>query len=253
MQAGRVVQRLLEIETYRMTALLALPLVQELAPQIRQIQAGMSEITARLPLVEGLDETRDMLTRLSQLWAEVEEITARTSFRFDATRAYYELVQRRTQRLREERIEGLQTIGEFLDLRLAPAMATCAATSTRIETLARRLERASSLLSTQVNVALEGQNRDLLANMDQRGAMQSRLQRILEVISICALTYYLSVLLGMALRGLNRSGFTIDVELMNSLAIPFMFALTWLGLRWARRAVTRDDEGMSGRPGGRLN
>jgi len=253
MQAGRVVQRLLEIETYRMTALLALPLVQELAPQIRQIQAGMSEITARLPLVEGLNETRDMLTRLSQLWAEVEEITARTSFRFDATRAYYELVQRRTQRLREERIEGLQTIGEFLDLRLAPAMATCAATSTRIETLARRLERASSLLSTQVNVALEGQNRDLLANMDQRAAMQSRLQRILEVISICALTYYLSVLLGMALRGLNRSGFTIDVELMNGLAIPFMFALTWLGLRWARRAMTRVDEGMSRRPGGRLN
>jgi hypothetical protein len=57
----------------------------------------------------------------------------------------------------------------------------------------------------------------------------------------------------MALRGLNRSGFTIDVELMNGLAIPFMFALTWLGLRWARRAVTRVDEGMSGRPGGRLN
>jgi len=162
-------------------------------------------------------------------------------------------VQRRTQRLREERIEGLQTIGEFLDLRLAPAMATCAATSTRIETFARRLERASSLLSTQVDVALEGQNRDLLANMDQRAAMQSRLQRILEVISICALTYYLSVLLGMALRGLNRSGFTIDVELVTGLAIPFMFALTWLGLRWARRAVTRVDEGMSGRPGGRLN
>jgi uncharacterized membrane-anchored protein len=253
MQAGRVVQRLLEIETYLMTALLALPLVQELAPQIRQIQAGMSEITARLPLVEGLNETRDMLTRLSRLWAEVEEITARTSFRFDATRAYYELVQRRTQRLREERIEGLQTIGEFLDLRLAPAMATCAATSTRIETLARRLERASSLLSTQVDVALEGQNGDLLANMDQRAALQSRLQRILEIISICALTYYLSVLLGMALRGLNRSGFTIDVELMNGLAIPFMFALTWLGLRWARRAVTRVDKGMSGRPGGRLN
>jgi uncharacterized membrane-anchored protein len=237
MQAGRVVQRLLEIETYRMTALLTLPIVQELAPQIRQIQTGMSEITARLPLVDGLDETRDMLARLSRLWAEVEEITARTSFRFDATSAYYELVQRRTRRLREERIEGLQTIGEFLDVRLAPAMATCAATATRIETLARRLERASSLLSTQVDVALEGQNRDLLANMDQRAAAQARLQRTLEFISICALTYYLSVLLGMALRGLNQSGFAIDVERVSGLAIPFMFALTWLGLRWARRAA----------------
>lgn len=253
MQAGRVVQRLLEIETYRMTALLALPLAQELSPQIRQIQAGMSEIAARLPTVEGLHETRDMLARLSRLWAEVEGITARTNFRFDATRAYYDLVQQRTQRLREERIEGLQTIGEFLDLRLAPAMATCAATSRRIEILGQRLARASSLLSTQVDVALEGQNRDLLANMDQRAGMQSRLQRILEVISICAVTYYLSVLLGTALRGLNRLGFAIDVELVDGLAMPFMFMLTWLGLLWARRAVTRADENRPGPPSGRLN
>jgi uncharacterized membrane-anchored protein len=167
----------------------------------------------------------------------MEGITARSSFRFDATRAYYDLVQRRTQRLREERIEGLQTIGEFLDLRLAPAMATCAATAARIETLARRLARTSNLLSTQVDVALECQNRDLLANMDRRAGMQARLQRTLEVISICALTYYLSVLLGMALRGLNRSGLSIDVERVNGMAIPFMFLLTWMGLRWARRAV----------------
>ena len=77
----------------------------------------------------------------------------------------------------------------------------------RIETLARRLVRASNLLSTQADVALEGHNRDLLANMDRRAGMQARLQRTLEVISICALTYYLSVLLGMALRGLNRRAF----------------------------------------------
>jgi uncharacterized membrane-anchored protein len=241
-QAGRVVQRLLEIETYRMTALLALPLVQELTPTIRNIHSGTSDIAAQLAAIEGLEETRTMLARLSRLWAEIEGITARTSFRFDATRAYYDLVQRRTQRLREERIEGLQTIGEFLDLRLAPAMATCAATAHRIEVLAGRLARTSSLLSTQVDVALECQNRDLLANMDRRAGMQARLQRTLEVISICALTYYLSVLLGMALRGLNRAGLAIDVELVNGLCIPFMFLLTWLGLRWARRAVARADQ-----------
>jgi len=45
-----------------------------------------------------LDETRDMLERLSRLWAEIEDITARSSFRFDATRAYYDLVQRRASR-----------------------------------------------------------------------------------------------------------------------------------------------------------
>ena len=246
LQTGRVVQRLLEIETYRMMALLALPLAHEISSQIGRVEAGMSHIAAGLAKIEGLEETRDTLSRLSRLWAEMEGITARTSFRFDATRAYYDLVQRRTQRLREERIEGLQTIGEFLELRLAPAMATCAATATRIEILARRLARASNLLSTQVDVALEGQNRDLLANMDRRAGLQARLQRTLELISICALTYYMSVLLAMALRALNRSGFRIDAEWVSGMAIPFMFLLGWLGLRWARRSVVRADQNSLG-------
>jgi uncharacterized membrane-anchored protein len=37
-EAGRLVQRLLEIETYRMMALIALPLVQEYGPRIRQLK-----------------------------------------------------------------------------------------------------------------------------------------------------------------------------------------------------------------------
>jgi uncharacterized membrane-anchored protein len=52
--------------------------------------------------------------------------------------------------------------------------------------------RASDLLRTQVDVALQEQNRDLLLSMDRRARIQSRLQRILEVISIVALTYYLA-------------------------------------------------------------
>lgn len=243
LRAGRMVQRLLEIETYRMMALLALPLAQTLSFQSSRIEASMSEITGRLAENEGLEETRDMLAQLSRLWVEIEGITARASFRFDATRAYYELVQQRTQRLREERIEGLQTIGEFLALRMAPAMGTCAATARRIESLARRLARASGLLNTQVNVALEGQNRDLLANMDRRAGMQAHLQRTLELISICALTYYLSALLGLAIRALNRLGLGFDVELITGAAIPAMFILGWLGLRWARRSIILKHDG----------
>ena len=246
LQAGRIVQRLLEIETYRMMALLALPLAQMLAADIARIEAGMSEIAGRLAEIEGLEETRDMLTRLSRLSVEIEAITARASFRFDATRAYYDLVQRRTQRLREERIEGVQTIDEFLERRLAPAMATCAATARRIENLARRLARASSLLSTRVDVALEGQNRDLLVSMDRRAQMQARLQRTLEVISICALTYSLSVLLATALRAMNHAGYAVDVELITGLAIPAMLALVWTGIRWARRAVARASQDCGG-------
>jgi uncharacterized membrane-anchored protein len=77
--------------------------------------------------------------------------------------------------------------------------------------------------------------------MDRRAGMQARLQRTLELISICALTYYLSALLGLALRALNRFGLAADVELLTGAAIPVMFALGWIGLRWARRSVVRVD------------
>jgi uncharacterized membrane-anchored protein len=245
-QAGRTIQRLLEIDTYRMLALLALPLAQSLSSRIADIEARTGEITGRLSDIEGSGETRDMLARLSGLWVEIEAMTGQTRFRFDATSAYNELVEQRTQRLREQRIEGLQTIEEFLQRRLAPAMATCAATARRIDGLAHRLARTSGLLSTQVNVALEGQNVDLLASMDRRAGMQARLQRTLELISICALTYYLSALLGLALRALNRFGLAADVELLTGAAIPVMFALGWIGLRWARRSIVRVDADRQG-------
>jgi uncharacterized membrane-anchored protein len=96
-------------------------------------------------------------------------------------------------------------------------------------------------LNTQVDVALQAQNRDLLASMDRRAGIQARLQRTLELISICALTYYLSALLGVALRALNRSGLEFDVELITGAAIPAMFTLGWIGLLWARRSIVRAD------------
>ena len=176
-------QRLLEIETYRMMALVALPLVREHGPQISLIEEETAKIARSLSKIAGLDDTRaPLLTRLSRLSADVEGITARLSYRFDATRAYFALVRRRVERLREERLERLQTIEEFMERRLAPAMQTC-------ETAARRLEsfcvtclaRASDLLRTQVDVALQEQNRDLLLSMDRRARLQSRLQRNLRL------------------------------------------------------------------------
>ena len=129
---AELVQRLLEIETYRMMALVALPLVQEQGPQIRQIEEETAKIARSMSEIAGLDHTQAMLTRLSRLSADVEGITARLSYRLDATRAYFALVRRRIERLREERLERLQTIDEFMERRLAPAVQTC-------ETAARRL------------------------------------------------------------------------------------------------------------------
>lgn len=242
LEAGRLVQRLLEIETYRMMALIALPLVQEHGQQISLIEEETAKIARSMSEIAGLDHTRAMLSRLSRLSADVEGITARVSYRLDATRAYFALVRRRIERLREERLERLQTIDEFMERRLAPAMQTCETAARRLDSLSRRLARASDLLRTQVDVGLQEQNRDLLLSMDRRARLQSRLQRTLEVISMVALTYYLAVLLTTILKAVQAAGVPLDVELVAGAATPFLLGIIWLGLRWTRQTVIRRHE-----------
>ena len=241
-EAGRLVQRLLEIETYRTMALIALPLVQAHSAKISLVEEETAKIARCMNEITGLDDTRALLTRLSRLAADVEGITSFLSYRFDATRAYFALVRRRVERLREERLERLQTIEEFMERRLAPAMQTCETAARRLESLSRRLARASDLLRTQVDVALQEQNRDLLLSMDRRARLQSRLQRILEVISIVALTYYLAVLLTIVLTAVKTAGVPLNVELVTGAAIPFLFGIIWLVVRWTRRTFVRRHE-----------
>jgi uncharacterized membrane-anchored protein len=241
-EAGRLVQRLLEIETYHMMALLALPLVQEQGPRIRQIEEETAQIARSMSEIAGLEDSRALLTHLSRLSADVEGITARLSYRVDATRAYFALVRRRIERLREERLERLQTIEEFMERRLAPAMQTCETAARRLDSLSRRLARASDLLRTQVDVALQEQNRDVLLSMDRRASLQSQLQRTLEVISIVALTYYLAVLLMTILGAVKAAGVPLNVELVAGVATPFLLGIIWLALRWTRQTVIRRHE-----------
>jgi len=60
-QAGRLVQRLLEIETYRAMALLGLPVAQRTAPMVTEIDAALAALTARTSESSGLDDERRLL------------------------------------------------------------------------------------------------------------------------------------------------------------------------------------------------
>ena len=124
-QVGRLVQRLLEIETYRIFALLSLPLARTAAAEISKIDHDLADVTDNLSEMHDIADEREMLIRITSLAARIERIASTTTYRFGASLAYYALVMGRIEELREERIEGLQTIGEFMERRLAPAMRTC--------------------------------------------------------------------------------------------------------------------------------
>jgi uncharacterized membrane-anchored protein len=93
------------------------------------------------------------------LAASIERATAEHGFRFSATRAYDTLVSQRLVELRERPIAGTQTLGEFMQRRLSPAMATVQATEKRLASLAERVSRTSALLRTRVDIATKAQTR----------------------------------------------------------------------------------------------
>jgi len=238
-QAGRLVQRLLEIETYRFLALLALPLARETGPEIGRAASELSAVTERMLEIAGLADEHAMLEQLTRLAARMERMASRNTFRFSATTAYYALVEKRIEELRESRIEGIQTIREFMDRRMAPAMRTCQAIAARQDRLAERIARATTLLRTRVDIAMEEQNRDLLRSMNRRAKLQLRLQETVEGLSVAAISYYLVGLVGYAVKGLHEAGLAVPVDLVVGLSIPAVILLVWLGVRRIRRRLSR--------------
>lgn len=244
-QAGRLVQRLLEIETYRMMALLALPLARSAGPEITETAHGLMAITERLTRLESLEDQRAMVEQLTGLAARLERLASTNSYRFNAAAAYYALVQRRISELREQRIEGVQTIGEFMERRMAPAMRTCEVTAARQDRLADRIARATSMLRTRVDIAMEEQNRNLLRSMDRRAKLQLRLQETVEGLSVAAISYYLVGLVGYAAKGISAAGMKVPVDIVTGLSIPVVVFLVWVSVRRIRRRLGSADTGVA--------
>jgi len=238
-QAGRTLQRLFEIDVYRMMALLALPVAREAAPKLARMERALAALAADLARDSGQDEMLlDQLTRLS---AGVESEIAASRYRFGAARAYSELVEARLAELREARLPGTQMLGEFMARRFTPAMRTCESVSRRLLELSERVARANSLLAARVDVAHERQNQQLLASMDRRARLQLRLQETVEAFSVAAITYYLVGLVGYAAKALKAAGLPIDPEITPGIAITIVAVIAALGVRHVRRTIREAD------------
>ena len=234
-QAGRLVQRLLKIETYRMLAMLAVPVMRSYIPQLAHFDQRLAELTKNNNTLECLEDEQRLLRDLTQLAAEIERISAKTSQRFNASSMYYDIVKLRVSELREKRIQGLQMFQEFMGQRLSSAMGTCVLVNKKLETLSTRVERASSLLRTRVEISMEKQSRDLLRSMDKRARLQLRLQETVEGLSIVVLSYYLVGLVAYGLKAVKAAGVQFDTELATGIAIPFVVGVVFMSIRQLRR------------------
>lgn len=202
-QAGRIVQRLVEIETYRVMALLAFPLAREVSGLLRSAETELADLMDSMSQARNAADDHAALSRLSTLAAQVERSVARSAYRFGAAAAYYRLVRQRIEDLREQRIAGFSPIGEFMDRRLTPAIDTCASVARRQEELSARIARNSQLLRTRVDIEIERQNQQLLEQMNRRAKIQLHLQETVEGLSVVAITYYGSQLVNYVSQGLQ--------------------------------------------------
>jgi uncharacterized membrane-anchored protein len=236
-QVGRLLQRLYEIETYRMMALLALPIAREMAGTLGKLESELSVIMERMDANADGSEDPTLLQLLTHLAVRVQALSIHSN-RFSASRAYDRLLAARVIELREERIEGVPTIGEFMERRQSPAMDTCRSVQARQEHLATLVARAVDLLRTRVNLAQERQTNALLQGMNRTAQTQLQMQHAVEGLSVAAISYYVLSLLGVGLKALKGMGLPLEPEVGEGLLIVPVVLGIFFGVRRLRKAFT---------------
>ncbi|WP_081852876.1 DUF3422 domain-containing protein [Bosea sp. 117] len=243
--AGALVQRVLEVETYRTLALLGLPEAQRLAPTVAHMEGELGALTEAMKKTKGLDDNSRLLDQLTALAAELEADAAAALFRFGASKAYEEIVWLRLKTIGERPVPGFPTWQQFLARRLLPAMRTCYSIEQRQANLSTKLTSAANLLRTRVDVEVEHQNRDLLRSMNRRTRLQLRLQQTVEGLSVAAITYYVVSIIHYVLEGLHprfeAAGLHVDVGLATALSVPVVALTIWSLVRRIRRGHSDEE------------
>ena len=247
-RTGRLLQRIVELETYQVLSLLGLPQVRQETSNLSNLEKQITEITKSVSKTAKKNLNKNSiaypdyqkdLNELSYVVAKIEEIDSSSNYRLSATAAYYKLVEQRIQDLREERLESFQTNNEFLSRRLQPAIRTTEAFSRRLESLAIRAQRADNLVRTQIEMGVQIQNKNLLESMELRARAQLRLQETVESLSIVAITYYIVGLLSTLVDPINFNKFLISKTVFLALCVPIILILIWYVAKMVRKKINK--------------
>ncbi len=227
---GRIVQRLCEVETYRAMSMLGLMRARGLTGRLNALDPRLSALVSGLDGVSRPAEAA--LHELLMISAELESLAVQHSFRFGATGAYEAIVTQRIEALREERVQGRQTFGEFMMRRYDPAMRTVKSAEARLGSMAERAQRAAELLRTRVDVERSAQNQKLLESMDRRADLALRLQHTVEGLSVVAISYYAVSLAGYVVYPLVE-----EIGVSKGVAMAVLTPLVVLGVWGALRRI----------------
>ncbi len=235
-EVGTLAQHVMEVEMYRMLALLALPIARRVGAVVRDAENEVGSLTQRLSDPASEDAVEELFNELTAVSGGIEREIATSTYRFSAARAYGALVEERLQRLQEEEIGGRPRIGSFMMTRLIPALRTCESMHFALKDLADRTTRLMDLIRTRIDLQLSRQNVALLTVINRRTQLQFRLQQTVEGLSVAAISYYILGLMTYVVKGAATAGlFKIESEILHAALVPPVVLVIWLGIRRLRK------------------
>jgi uncharacterized membrane-anchored protein len=230
-----ITRRLLEVETYRIMALLGLPLARELSPALRAAEIELGEVVESLSEAESIAAVQAALATLHALSVRSGQFSERLGYRFAASHAYGDILRARLAGLRETPSGLGSSLSHGVGNRVDPGLATCAAMEKRLNVLAQKIERATAMLNVRISLDMQVQNSAVLDTIAQTAVSQFRLQRTVEGLSTIAISYYLLGILSYFLAG-PLEEMHLPKTLTLSIAVPFVLLAVWLMVRYIRKA-----------------
>jgi len=238
--AGKVVQRLIELDKYRSLALMAQPLARSVSPRVDALQAQLQGVNDELRRssacdLEGQRRLLDGLLRLTATALRVQEIA---SYRFSAAAAYAKIVEDRVSFLRLGRLEGAPSLESFLMGALQPAMRSCSAMSARLASVAASSRTTIDLLRARLTVEQQAQNVEQLEQLKETARTQLLLQECVEGLSVVAITYYSTGVLGYAAKAAHTLGYLpVQPEVALGCGMPLVGVGVWVALHRLKHSV----------------
>lgn len=234
---SRLVHRLLDMETYRILAITALPLARKTMEKLDQIEPELDTVMETLASNPPEEKQEDLLNKITNIAARAEHLASSTAYRFAAAKAYEDIVLRRMKEVREDVLDGHLRFTVFLNKTLRPAMRTCDAAELRAQTLTARVSRAANLLNTMVDMTQNRQSHEILRSLEKQAGTQVKLQQAVEGFSIFAVSYYALGLIGYTLKAAQKTGVAISPDLISGLLAPAIVFLSWMLVRTVKRRV----------------
>mmetsp|Transcript_5417 Transcript_5417/g.19806 ORF Transcript_5417/g.19806 Transcript_5417/m.19806 type:complete len:745 (+) Transcript_5417:89-2323(+) len=172
---GRMVQRFLELEQYRLLSLMPLPDAKTLQRELLTVERCLNDAIANAYLASRYDPSlrqssrfrriaaETLLQQLFALSAQCEEIGCVARNRLSAAAAYGDVAFGRLDRMGLSQKQGTRALSNVLVRRMSPALRTYDSVARKLESTISAVTRTTALLNTQVSIEIERQQELLVS------------------------------------------------------------------------------------------